>query len=53
MRKPFILSILIVVLIASCATPAAPSANKPVVKIRLPMGYIPNVQYAPFYVAVD
>jgi NitT/TauT family transport system substrate-binding protein len=52
-RKPFILSILIVVLIASCATPAAPSANKPVEKIRLPMGYIPNVQYAPFYVAVD
>lgn len=22
-------------------------------KIRLPMGYIANVQYAPFYIAVD
>jgi len=53
-RKQFILSILIVVLIASCATPASPSASpKSLEKIRLPMGYIPNVQFAPFYVAVD
>ncbi|HJW83593.1 MAG TPA: ABC transporter substrate-binding protein [Anaerolineae bacterium] len=34
---------------AGCAsgTPA------PLTKIRLPMGYIANVQYAPFYIAVD
>src|SRR5512136_1272024 len=48
MRKMVL--ILTLVLVASCAAPAAP---KTVEKIRLPMGYIPNVQYAPFYVAVD
>ena len=27
--------------------------NEALTKIRLPMGYIPNIQYAPFYVAVE
>jgi NitT/TauT family transport system substrate-binding protein len=48
-------------LTASCAP--GPAATSPVTaiptvpdiltRVRLPMGYIPNVQYAPFYVAVD
>jgi len=43
-------------LLAACApqptpTEAPPATEKPLIKIRLPMGYIPNVQYAPFYVA--
>ncbi|MBI3763773.1 MAG: ABC transporter substrate-binding protein, partial [Chloroflexi bacterium] len=35
------------ILPAATETPAAPT------HIRLPMGFIPNVQYAPFYLAVE
>ena len=44
--------LVVLVLAAGCAAPAA-SKPKTMEHIRLPMGYIPNVQYAPFYVAVD
>lgn len=33
--------------------PINTGTERPLTKIRLPMGYIPNVQYAPFYVAVE
>lgn len=36
---------------AGCA--AAPPPAAPMTVVRLPMGYVPNAQYAPFYVAVD
>jgi len=41
-------------MLAACAPAAAPApAGKALTKIRVPMGYIANVQYAPFYIAVD
>jgi len=44
-------------LLAGCASPASTPTQlpteKPLVHIKLPMGYIPNIQYAPFYTAVE
>lgn len=55
-KKNLLLSLffgLLSLLLAACSgnTPGATPAE--LTKIKLPMGYIPNVQYAPFYVAVD
>jgi NitT/TauT family transport system substrate-binding protein len=48
-----LLFLLIVLLVSSCAQPAVDPNPAVLTTVRLPMGYIPNVQYAPFYVAVD
>ena len=57
-----LISFLIVIsLLAACSGAAGDAATNPsasatpaqLVHIRLPMGYIPNIQFAPFYVAVD
>ncbi len=40
-------------LLAACAAPGATTEKAPAEKVRLPMGYIANVQYAPYYMAVD
>jgi len=39
--------------IALSACGSSGSTNEALTKIRLPMGYIPNIQFAPFYVAVE
>jgi NitT/TauT family transport system substrate-binding protein len=57
LKKIFFLTLIASMLIASCVseapTTSATETAKPLIKITLPMGYIPNLQYAPFYVAVD
>jgi len=57
-KKSLFFVLLFSLLLAACAPAAAPSpsatATEPtLVKIKLPMGYIPNVQYAPYYVALE
>jgi len=57
MFKKFVYLLIAVALLAACApqtaTPAPSPTPKPLTHLKVPMGYIPNVQYAPFYVAVD
>lgn len=57
MFKRFVfLAVVLAVALAACSPGAVSSPEKAesgLVQIKLPMGYIPNVQYAPFYVAVD
>ncbi len=51
--------LVLVVLLAACAGAAEGEVQEPDVttgplqKIRLPTGFIPNIQYAPYYVAVE
>ncbi len=53
MKKNIFLFLLISLLLAACGPEAAPTANTELQTIRLPMGYIADPQYAPYYVAVD
>ena len=54
MRSPgsWLTLLFLTALVAGCGPSSAPTAGA-LTTVRLPMGYIPNVQYAPFYVAVE
>lgn len=39
--------------LTACSGPAATPAPGPLMVVRLPVGYIPNIQFAPLYVAVE
>jgi NitT/TauT family transport system substrate-binding protein len=45
--------VFLALLVAACAGDETEEYEGPVTAVRLPMGYIPDPQYAPFYVALD
>ncbi len=51
--KKIIAIIIVAILLASCAPQAASPTAVGLTKIRLPAGYIPDVQFAPIYVALE
>lgn len=54
MFRTFMLIILGVALaLTACSSPNVVNGSGELTKISLPMGYIPNIQFAPFYVAIE
>jgi NitT/TauT family transport system substrate-binding protein len=53
-NKKILWIIFVLIMAAACSVqPASDGVSEELTHIRLPMGYIPNVQYAPFYIALE
>jgi NitT/TauT family transport system substrate-binding protein len=52
-RKIVIICLIFSVVLVGCTGKKSTPAPAGLTKIRLPMGYIPSVQFAPFYIAAD
>jgi NitT/TauT family transport system substrate-binding protein len=53
MKKIVLLMLGLAVSLMACGSPQVQNEAGEIRTIKLPMGYIPNIQYAPFYVAVE
>ncbi len=52
-RKLVLLTLGLALVLSGCGSSQSTNAAGTLTKITLPMGYIPNIQFAPFYVAVE
>ena len=54
LRASLILALCLTLILAACVPPAGgPTPTKAPIAVRLPVGFIPNVQFAPLYVAIE
>lgn len=53
MKKVVLLMLGLALSLMACTSSQSTNEAGALRKIKLPMGYIPNIQYAPYYVAVD
>jgi NitT/TauT family transport system substrate-binding protein len=52
--KPRFFMLLLIFSLTACSVQAAPLAVTPTMTpVRLPVGYVPNIQFAPLYVAIE
>ncbi len=52
-RKLVMIMLGLAIALSACGSSTSTNEAGALTKISLPMGYIPNIQYAPFYVAVE
>lgn len=52
-RKVVLIMLGMAIVLSACTSPGPANEAGTLTKVSLPMGYIPNIQFAPFYVAVE
>jgi NitT/TauT family transport system substrate-binding protein len=53
LRKLVLLMLVLMIGLSACSSSTSQNAAGSLVHIKLPVGYIPNVQFAPLYVAIE
>lgn len=52
-RKVVLLMLVLMIGLSACGSSGSGNEAGQLIRIKLPLGYIPNIQFAPLYVAVD
>jgi NitT/TauT family transport system substrate-binding protein len=53
MKKIIIVLMFLSIILAACGPKSLPTPASGLISVRLPVGYIPHVQFAPLYVAIE